>query len=548
MDRDEEAVLHTAYYILSQTGDFAAQAYHTIMYQWMHVLKNQGVEKKHVIASATRIENITLANPKSSLTGDHLFAPDAWEDRLLITPSPVGWGMTFLDAFSDWGKDVSVRRVVVILVGPGIAKASNSWRGGLSPSIIRSIHTRCANKPMLVVLDFDDSGLFADASVALMKGEIFLLAAGRDESRKTAAVLCDDAEAVPLAPGPDSLRYAIYSTMFHRSLFDLVVFSSLDPSLSEIADLMNVADARCRGFEAVLVSPGPVREDVRLRDFFGGPVNSNALTGILPVRPAGGFIDDINYFVREDAMAASDPRPNDFVRFRLNGSEIELKKRGRFRQIDPYEETLRLHIAYGPFLKPPLSVPLGLSSIVDAVVFQFCRDGVVPRSAPLPGQLTAEQSTISNAIECFILRENGPTSVDWDRLNDFDPYLESCDLNEWYRRIREALDSHTVVYVYERDDIVTGVARMEVEEETDSDRDSEPGSDSWIEPAPEPATGRQATFETAPQPTGEAQGERVWDPETRRESDTQEPLECDAGGHAGGGFGREGERLRHVND
>jgi hypothetical protein len=71
----KKVVMHTGYFIFVQSGDFAAQAYHTILYQWMHVSKAQGVPKQHVLASLTKIEGITLAHPKPSLTGAKLFAP-----------------------------------------------------------------------------------------------------------------------------------------------------------------------------------------------------------------------------------------------------------------------------------------------------------------------------------------------------------------------------------------------------------------------------------------------------------------------------------------
>jgi hypothetical protein len=167
---------------------------------------------------------------------------------------------------------------------------------------------------MLIVLDFDDSDLFADVGLEATSGEIVFLASGRYPSRKTAAVLCDDHEAVAVAPGTDGLRYAIYSTMFHRSLFELVVFSSGDPKLSEIASVLNAGPRQCRGVEAVLVARGRVSRRLRLRDLFGAAVAPARLAGILPARPEGAFIDDIDRFLTDDARTTSKPFPNQFVR------------------------------------------------------------------------------------------------------------------------------------------------------------------------------------------------------------------------------------------
>jgi hypothetical protein len=160
--------------------------------------------------------------------------------------------------------------------------------------------------------------LFADAdadpTAKATDGEILFLASGRYRSQKTAAVLCDNPDAVSVAPGTDALGYAICSTMFHRSLFDLVVFRSVNPTLSEVAGLLNAGNPRCRGFEAVLVTRGRVSRKLCLRNFFGAALEPGCLTGILPARPDRGLIDDIDHFVTDDASGTSKTFPNQFVR------------------------------------------------------------------------------------------------------------------------------------------------------------------------------------------------------------------------------------------
>jgi hypothetical protein len=326
-------------------------------------------------------------------------------------------------------------------------------------------------------LDFDESSLFADAMGKVTSGEIFFLASGRFRSRKTAAVLCDDPWAISVAPGTAALRYAIYSTMFHRSLFDLVVFSSGDPRLIELAAVLNAGHQRCRGFEAVLVARGRVSRRLRLRHFFGAPVEATHLAGILPARPSDGFIDDIDHFVTDDDTTTSKTFPNQFVQVRLKQGNVELIERGRFRS-DPRHETLRRHIAYGPCLKPPLRYPVRLAALIGKVLSGLSLEDNMHGSGEDAGSEVVEPRRVFEAICRYLQSENGYNSAEWECYNDIVPYLPCCSVMEWYKRIRAGLDS------------LSGDSEWEPEEEEEEEEreslESEDYDDSDDEAATEP--------------------------------------------------------------
>jgi hypothetical protein len=176
---------------------------------------------------------------------------------------------------------------------------------------------------------------------------------------------------------------------------------------------------------------------LRLRDFFGGGVDPSQLIGILAVRPDRGFIDDIDYFVTDEAEA---PSPNQFVQFRLQERGFKLIDHGRFRSNNQHHEQLRLHIAYGPFLKPRVSDPVCGNSIVCEVIRWLLEDGLEGRPKT-DERLSEDRSRIFRAIIMFVQRYNGHGFVGLDNLTRLEPYLDCCNMNEWYVRIRDALDS-----------------------------------------------------------------------------------------------------------
>jgi hypothetical protein len=485
----EETILQTAYFILSGSAVFPSQPYHTILYQWMHILKNQGVPKGHAYAWAGNIENVTLLHPKPSLTGDPLSAPEGWEGRLRTGSAFQDAWSHLLNALSQWGSDTSVTRIVMIIVGPGSGSSVLVGDGEL-PDSLASIRSNCGNKPVLCVFDFNNSARFvqrspAKAANSANDGKIGLLylTSGRYQSQKTAVVLCDDGKIDP-APGigPD-LHYAIYSTMFHRALFQLIVFTSSDPTLAEIAGLLNGDYPFSEGFTAELVSCGSVGETMRLRDFFGGPVDPNALLGILPVRPSGGFIDDVDHFLTDEMRKADCFRLNEFIQVQFaDDGTIEVIDSGDWRLTDPLHRAVRLHIECGPSPYPPLSVFFPDNLVLARTLSMVLTDGSGGQSSEQPpergeadetGGQSSEQppepeeaaeyksdlfeeaygrrpmsaeayevrrqtSRILDGIARFMRRENGST---WIELDSLRPHLHRRTLEGWCQAIRAGQES-----------------------------------------------------------------------------------------------------------
>jgi hypothetical protein len=330
--------------------------------------------------------------------------------------------------------------------------------------------SNCGNKPVMFLLDFDDSGHFAELAAAHTEGEAIYLTSGKCLSEKTAIVLCDTPGKIDRAPGfGPELHYAIYSTMFHRSLFQLIVFTSDNPTLAEIPGLLNSKYPFAVGFKAELVSSRSVCETMRLRDFFGGSVDPNALLGILSVRPEGGFIDDVDYFMSDEQRRAFFVETNTFVQVEVNADgETRVASCGGFRSTDPVHKAVRLHIDCGPSPYKPLKNRFSDDLVLDTTLEIVLADGFHPnpseehpesREADQSGGnsadgtwqsgsvcakcrlLTEENCKIISGIWKFIRRENG---ADWrtgQELHELAPYLHLRTLEGWCKAIRAAQES-----------------------------------------------------------------------------------------------------------
>jgi hypothetical protein len=452
----EDAVSHTGFFILCASGDFPEQAYYNILYQWMHVLAKQGVPKAHVFAWARNIDGVTLLHPKPSLTDDPLDTPEGWEDRL-VTGSDFEQGQRQLfDTLAVWGQDESVRRLVVIVLGTGQSMSVFSGNGELDPAAFASIQSICGNKPLLSVLDFEDSAIFAASAAARTEGEVFYLLSGRWSTRKTAIVLCDSDGKLADAPGSAKIRYAIYSTMFHRSLFQLVVFTRRNPKLTEITEFLNGPDPGSQGFLSESMSCGC--DEMHLRDFFGDPVEPNALLGILVPRPSGGFIDDVDYFVEapRESEQTCGPLLNTFIRVEFDAlGHVLVAAHGQFRWINPVHQAVQRHIRLGPSLPPlprrfsPMAVLEKAADLLLAARKMDQRGGQSRdelRPFPLAScadslVMTDEDEKKWTRILQFLQRENGlPPEKLWE-LDEFSSSLHLSDLEGWCRAIRAAQEA-----------------------------------------------------------------------------------------------------------
>jgi hypothetical protein len=444
----DETVSHTAYFILSPSGDFASQAYNIILYQWMHVLEKQGVSKEHVFAWARNIDGVTLLHPKPSITDDPLHPPEGWEERLMIGSTFEQGTSQLFNTLADWGRDMSVSRVVVIVVGTGDSMSVFSGNGELDPVAFGSIQSNCGNKPVLLVLDFDGSWLFASSAAAQTEGEVFYLTSGKYLSQKTAVVLCDNTDKIAEAPGSAKIRYAIYSTMFHRSLFQLVVFTPTNPKLMEIAELLNAPIPGLPGFFSQSTSCGHGWENMNLRDFFGDPVDPTALRGILASRPSEGFIDDLDRFVDHHGDYEHQLLPvlNDFVRFEFDDQGTpRLVGHGEWRSINPVHEAVQSHIDLGPSLSPlrghfPDVEVMGTA--VDLLLERMEDKGASFLASRVESvRLSDKDMQKWIRIRKFLMRENEPRPRSIWEVDEFCSYIDLTDLEGWCHAIREAQET-----------------------------------------------------------------------------------------------------------
>jgi hypothetical protein len=464
----------------------------------MHVLEKQGVPKEHVFAWARYINGVTLLHPKPSITDEPLDAPAGWEDRVLTGASFDDRVSQMFKMLGDWGQCESVERVVVILLGTGQSMSVFSGNGELDPASFGSIQSKCGNKPVLIVLDFENSAIFAASAAAKTKGDVFYLASGKFVPGKTAVVLCGVDGRLADAPGSGNIRYAIYSTMFHRALFQLVVFTGSNPKLTEIAELLNGLKRGSRGFKSESMSCGCGCDDMHLRDFFGDQVDPSALLGILAPRPSGGFIDDVDHFVDTPLKRGQGLRPllNEFIRVEFDPEgQVQVVAHGRFRSDHPVHSAVRRHINLGPSLPPlprrfsdrnvvgkaiellaqrkmderggdscaepppPEGIPVspvdscGEPPPPEAITVSPVGWGVIPPDADFITasrndsraiflRLTDEERRKMHGIHGFLLRENGATPKSVTELHVWIiAHLDLSDLEGWCGALRAAQEA-----------------------------------------------------------------------------------------------------------
>jgi hypothetical protein len=323
---------------------------------------------------------------------------------------------------------------------------------------------------VLFVLDFNDSASFAELAAAKTEGEAIYLTSGRYLSHKTAVVLCDTPGKIDRAPGfGPELHYAIYSTMFHRSLFQLIVFTSSNPLLEEIPGLLNAKYPLAQGFKAELVNCSSSGEKMILRDFFGGQVDPNALLGILAVRPARGFIDDVDHFMSDEMRNSFGVERNAFVQVEFDADgAARVAGFGRWSSTDSLHKAVRFHIECGPSPYVPLehhfSDELVMEKMLEIVLTDRSRGTSTqqppePRQAEEPRgdsadgacqpgalcakcrQLTGEKCKLLDGIWRFLRRENGADSRVGKELHELAPYLHLRTLEGWCQAIRAAQEA-----------------------------------------------------------------------------------------------------------
>jgi hypothetical protein len=115
-----------------------------------------------------------------------------------------------------------------------------------------------------------------------------------------------------------------------------------------------------------------------------------------------------------------------------------LIRRGRFRLDHRHHELLRLHIAYGVFMRPRLSSACSLSPIVRLLLNGLGEAGMIG-TREIYGELAPDERKIFRALKFFLMRSNGRGSYQVDPLDRLRPYLRCWSLSEWYQRITDAM-------------------------------------------------------------------------------------------------------------
>jgi hypothetical protein len=254
---------------------------------------------------------------------------------------------------------------------------------------------------------------------------VFLLSSGRLSSYKTAIVLFGKSDVKHgVAPGTTDLRYARYSTMFHRPLLDLVAHSPGDAALQDIPGWLNEFSAGGRAFDCVFLA---VRSGHPIdRDDFRRP-NLDARHSAR--RPAVFWTTLVISFQRKMELGARFSRR--FIRVDVRGGQVTLTEHGLLDWNRPDHLDVLAHIAYGPSMKP--TVPrdeIDVPTLVSLMLMHF-------ESEPSPA---AENDDMWRRLVKFVRRENG--LPDERELDPLKPYLGLLKWPQWrdkFTRTRHSL-------------------------------------------------------------------------------------------------------------
>jgi hypothetical protein len=341
-----------------------------------------------------------------------------------------------------WGESATIRRIVFILIGEGSELGLFVHDEWIRPGQTGAWVSMCRGKPVLMILDFPDSGFFADEVIASNRLDstnqpVFFLSSGKCVSRKTAIVLSDDTNTIGPAPGSEDVHYAVYSTMFHRPLLRIVASDGETRTLDELPGLLNESSGGGRFFNSVLIRAHPGAAIPSLRDFFAEPLAANSpifggRDGIGAVLPLGGFVDDLGDCLSERSGGDQGHVGRRFVRIAVSGGMVRVVDRG----ILAGDCEVVCHMKYGPSLKPRLDTEL----TVDILVDQLLREAVgviigVNDQNPPAWEPSEEHERMFRRLVKFVNREN--QVEDESVLYPVRPYLSVVRWRKWCDCITE---------------------------------------------------------------------------------------------------------------
>jgi hypothetical protein len=108
-------------------------SYRVILYQWLCILKRQGVPKSHVLAWAEFIDQVTVEHPSPSPIGPPLSILSGWEDQVHLGGRLLSFVSDVSATLQAWSEDDEIHRIVFILIGRG--SEWGLWPGLLAGSV-----------------------------------------------------------------------------------------------------------------------------------------------------------------------------------------------------------------------------------------------------------------------------------------------------------------------------------------------------------------------------------------------------------------------------
>jgi hypothetical protein len=267
------------------------------------------------------------------------------------------------------------------------------------------------SKPVIAILDCCYSSELADEALGQLSANSPVAFLTTAESLTSAFVLSDDPDLVEQC-GP--VRYFVSSSLFARSLFQVVFYSDAAGPISNLPRLMNEGSKRLRGFHAKFHTAYPAMRDLDFRLLFGDPVPEYTLlyggtrrfSEVIPRRPAGGFPDDLTQFANVKTSTRDDLQFA-YVRVRRNPVDHTVEWYGHaiLDELDPDQAAIRAQAKLardGEARDEPSHVLVG--DITDYIIGDLKNQGVSRWTGHIPTLLI---STLINFVE----RLNGVTTA-----------------------------------------------------------------------------------------------------------------------------------------
>jgi hypothetical protein len=281
------------------------------------------------------------------------------------------------------------------------------------------------SKPIVVVMDCCSSTDLAEQVLLHLAPEhpIAFLTAARTQSLTSAVVLSKDDTLVEHSI--DDLHYFVSSSLFTRSLFQLIFYSDVEGMISEIPGWMNIGRRnRYRGFHARLQTKCPEMENLDFRLLFGGPVAENTpvsgspstFSELIPRRPVAGFLDDLTQLCgRKGNLQYRYIQ----VEWDREGTVVRCGS-GILDESDPHQSAIRNQPRSKPVTELPVHILVG--GITDFIIEDLKKRGYRPTDFP--------PELLISTLRHFMRNLNQITARETVDLVDLAGYVVDQDI-EW---------------------------------------------------------------------------------------------------------------------